>query len=253
MLETENKEYNDFVSGKKVAIVAHATSIVGTGMGSTIDSYDLVIRLNDSLPIPEELKPDIGTRCDILYSWFPRHTSGGNKSTITLDFLKDMISWVCCPHPLEVVSGISETAEKNSILVGCGAIKTNYNAFLSHQHELNSTLLSRITDPYKYFERLGEMNSGMPNTGFATVWDLLNFDVIEIFMAGFTFMLGGNYKQYWAAPFTEKQILKQPTFSYTSGVKHCIYPQLRYLKILMERDSRIKVDAVLKEILETRI
>ncbi len=55
------------VGGKQVAIVGRAGSIAGTGNGKLIDGFDVVIRINWVLPIPDEQKADVGSRTDLVY------------------------------------------------------------------------------------------------------------------------------------------------------------------------------------------
>lgn len=52
---------------KNVAIVGPATSLIGSGCGSEIDTFDLIVRHNNSYPVPAELQYDYGTRCDVLF------------------------------------------------------------------------------------------------------------------------------------------------------------------------------------------
>jgi hypothetical protein len=57
------------VSGKTVAIVGPARTLLGKTHGAHIDAHDLVVRFNDTYDLPSrrELTGDIGTRTDILY------------------------------------------------------------------------------------------------------------------------------------------------------------------------------------------
>lgn len=55
------------VSGRRVAIVGAAKSLIGSGQGPAIDSRDAVIRINSRL-VREEESPDTGSRTDLYYS-----------------------------------------------------------------------------------------------------------------------------------------------------------------------------------------
>jgi hypothetical protein len=57
------------VSGKTVAIVGPARTILGKKHGAHIDAHDLVVRFNDTFDLPSRraLTADIGSRTDILY------------------------------------------------------------------------------------------------------------------------------------------------------------------------------------------
>jgi hypothetical protein len=242
-----DEEYRNFIRGKRIAIVAHAASIVGTKQGRLIDSYDLVVRMNNALPIPEDLKIDIGTRCDILYSHMDdRPNRFSDYRTVNNIEVMKKVEWVCCPHPgfrppvpgVEFLGGTQETHKQ--------IVMQRYTRFVER---MEGKCCFRETDPDNYAKHLKEMSGGIPNVGFAAVWDLLTFDVSEIFMAGFTFFLGGNYKQYITHPLTEEEIIGN-TASYEFGHHHQIYPQLRYFKRLRMMDSRIVIDSGLISILE---
>jgi hypothetical protein len=241
-----DKEYNNFIIGKRIAIVAHATSIVGTKQGPLIDSYDFVVRVNNSLPIPEDLKDDIGTRCDVLYSHMDDQPNRfSDYRTINNIEVMKKVKWVCCPHPavrppvfeVDFLGGSQETHKE--------IVSQRYKRFIER---MGGACCFRETDPDNYAKHLMEMEGGIPNVGFASVWDLLSFDISELYMAGFTFFLGGNYKQYSTHPLTEEEIIGN-TASYESGHHHQIYPQLRYFKKLLVEDSRITIDEELEKVL----
>ena len=61
--------YSQLVSGKTVAVVGPARTLLGAGHGDRIDSHDLVVRFNDTLDRPSRpgLAADIGSRTDVLY------------------------------------------------------------------------------------------------------------------------------------------------------------------------------------------
>lgn len=48
----------------KVIIVGHGPSLIGKGLGSVIDNYDLVVRLKGCVSVLGT--PDYGSRCDVL-------------------------------------------------------------------------------------------------------------------------------------------------------------------------------------------
>ena len=47
------KEYRKYLKDKNVILVAPAAYLIGRNMGEEIDNYDIVVRINNSLPIPK--------------------------------------------------------------------------------------------------------------------------------------------------------------------------------------------------------
>jgi hypothetical protein len=67
---TRNKiNFSNYIKNKKIIIVGPSKSLEGKNLGKIIDSYDIVIRLNNSYPISlnKNVQNDLGTRTDILY------------------------------------------------------------------------------------------------------------------------------------------------------------------------------------------
>ena len=54
---------------------------MGSKMGRIINSFDIIVRLNRSLPIKRELYNDIGSRTDILYNSLNRYDNPGENIT----------------------------------------------------------------------------------------------------------------------------------------------------------------------------
>ncbi len=53
------------IQNKEIAFVGLAPNISGKKLGKEIDSFDVVIRTN-IYPVPEHLREDYGTKCDVL-------------------------------------------------------------------------------------------------------------------------------------------------------------------------------------------
>ena len=66
-LRFDEKKYFDFLKGKNAILVGPANCLIGKNRGREIDKYDLVVRMNFSVPVKEEMKADLGSRTDVLY------------------------------------------------------------------------------------------------------------------------------------------------------------------------------------------
>ncbi|MFW6130642.1 MAG: glycosyltransferase family 29 protein, partial [Atribacterota bacterium] len=60
--------FSNFVKGNSAVLVGPAKSIEGSNQGEMIDSFNLVVRMNKAVPVPDSVKEDIGSRTDILYN-----------------------------------------------------------------------------------------------------------------------------------------------------------------------------------------
>ena len=53
-----DKNYYNFLSDKRIALVGPSNNTLNTNQGDLIDSYDLVIRLNKTFEIPKNIQKD---------------------------------------------------------------------------------------------------------------------------------------------------------------------------------------------------
>jgi hypothetical protein len=63
-------DYARLLEGKSVVVVGPAETMLGTGQGRVIDSFDVVVRFNTAIeymPFAGELARDVGARTDVLY------------------------------------------------------------------------------------------------------------------------------------------------------------------------------------------
>lgn len=162
-LKYENKEFlfeeppqDDFfhlVNGKKVVIVGSADHLIGSQCGQLIDSYDVVIRLNDvilSMPFKDNLAIDIGTKTDVLYF------NGGKIYSV---------DW----------------KEKE------GQLRNYVGASCIVRRRDNST----AQKVFRFFGHDPKKNP--PSTGFCAIVDLLKYPVEQIYITGFNFFHSGQH------------------------------------------------------------
>ena len=60
-------KYKNYLKGKKVVLVGPAWHTKHTNQEELIESYDVVVRMNNGFIISEKKQKDIGRRTDILY------------------------------------------------------------------------------------------------------------------------------------------------------------------------------------------
>jgi len=213
--------YSDFLKNKTVALVGPAESIIGTGKGDIIDKFDIVVRLNKSLPLPKDMKNDIGTKTSILYNSlntidFPGQNKFSNR------FLKEHeIQFISCPYPIEI------ELFRNDIL---NYIKRNNFGIPFKTMDLNS---------YKSLERSIQTR---PFTGTCAIVDLLSYDLKLLYITGLDFYTTKYYKKY-------RIITDQQQLNTQNNIIHKSYPQLNLLKHISLFDQRVYIDNYLDQLL----
>lgn len=215
-------EYREYLSGKKVCIVGPAPGIVGSGQKDIIDSYDVVVRMNRSIPIPVERISDVGSRTDIYYHCMS--TDPMNGGPIDFQYLQNNIKFISSPYPKIA------PFDRDIIMF----------------NQMNQDRLKfHIIDEKMFLEFSNKMDT-RPNTGISAIIDLLSFDITELYITGFTFFKGGYDKTYRDQ--TEEQVMNHMG-RYNV---HKIEPQIEYLRELFISDKRLVGDEKLMEILNNK-
>ena len=73
MILANDNDYINFVKDKNVIIVGSAGYLMNQNKGEWINSFDIVVRINNSIPI--EFPNDYGKRTDILYHILFKHAN----------------------------------------------------------------------------------------------------------------------------------------------------------------------------------
>lgn len=159
------------ISGKRIAVVGPSPHLEGVGMGDKIDSYDVVCRLNELLPVG--LEKDYGSRSDVLF-W-----SMGCKF---MDFFKGMIQ--DNPEMMSRVQLLVCPRRSNHVMPGPSSLEgvdvfTNYRElqtdvdFFHIGNELND----------KFEKSIG----CHPTVGVLALLTLLEYNIRELFVCGMSF------------------------------------------------------------------
>lgn len=221
-IEKNRDSYRKFLKGKKVAIVGPAPSILNSNQADLLNSYDVIVRLNKALPVPENLQKDVGSRTDVLYNCMnPSQECGGLIDTELL-------------HKLGVKYLVSPYAPLNGY-----RFKKDIDNFLKKNRNSKVLFCHFSKD---YFRKLFKIMK-LPNTGICAILDLLRQDISELYITGFTFFKGGYVKDY--RPYSEQEVLKRMA-KYNL---HNQEKQLRFMKKILSNDSRVKMDKALSEII----
>ena len=159
------KNYNydenlaDFLRGKRIAYVCPSPHLQGLGLGKKIDSYDIVVRVNQAYHMPEKDWNDYGKRTDLLINCLNINKINALKQN--MDFAKSM-KYIVCP-----MVSMWDIQRVHDFLDEIGQPWHN------------------VCDGYlfKIFREVGTTC----NTGLTGIITLLNYDVKELYVTGMTF------------------------------------------------------------------
>lgn len=214
-------EYLQSLYHKSVIIVGPAGYLKGQGKGPWIDTFDLVVRVNHAIPIafPE----DYGSRTDILYHILShRNPEVSGKSLIdrgeVQEWKKAGVKWLVSRH-----SATSRRVRE------VGPIINSHLPWCCMHHSF-----------YEGTKRaIGEKS---PNTGIAAILHLLSVPIRSLNVVGFDLYASGVYPGYGDVGEGESALQINDRW-------HSKNAQVEYLKKVLRRDNRLKIDENLKEVL----
>jgi len=240
-----DKEYHEFLRGKRVALVGPAKSVEGTRQGQFIDAHDLVVRVK-SIHIPPDFQEDIGTKVDILYT--------DDESTNDIlpgdDVKRSGDKWTIYEN--------SDLRNKNIDLKYICSVYPRgewfFNRFASALNGFSKNYKTRIINDEPYLTIKNETNR--PNAGFSAIIDLLTTPLAELYITGIDFYRSLYRDNYLNSGYTPQTIKRWSAtndgFDLRTGRedRHDPDAQFRYFKYNMYlKDKRIKVDKFMEEVL----
>lgn len=175
----EDNNIRELIQDKTVAFIGPAPTLIGSGMGEVIDSYDVVCRVNSGFNVPQNIKLDYGSRCDLLFHSCDDHS---------INDLKKLLNEYAPPYfclPLEDSRG------KNNLRKDKFRIIEEYGTYCYHAgNKLRLKIQEKVQDN--------------PNTGFVSIFVILNFEPKNIFLGGFSFYKGNKYYDGYLNKYLEK-------------------------------------------------
>jgi len=164
------KEVADLLRGKRVALIGPSPHLVGKGIGYKIDDYDIVCRVNDI--IDPQFTDDYGTRNDIIFHscptlWIDNFAFKMERDEETTR----KIQFVICPA-------------LKAIHDGSGSVVENFNNI--NKYDIPFWWIGRGN-----YHELKRQVGVEPNSGIMAMLLLLNSQIDQLFITGFSF-----YQQY---------------------------------------------------------
>jgi hypothetical protein len=216
-------DYSEFLKGKTIALVTSGSSLKGQGRGEYIDSFDVVVRLNRALPVPEEKENDVGKRTDVLYNTLDTFADAGGP--IEGELWKNCgVKFVCSTYP-----------------------KSEYFTHPEWSENLNDTIPTRWMSDDVYYP-IRENIYGRPSSGTTTLVDILSFDIKKVHLFGLDFFRtlydseylseGGNISEF------------ENHLSINGDDRHDPDSQYKFFKYdIYPNEDRIEIDSYFEEIL----
>lgn len=230
--------FSEFLLGKRVAIVGPASSLKNQRLGDYINTFDVVCRFAQCVPIFEEEKKDFGSKTDVImcnfWDWnhsYPDGTEAGEcidqKAHIEA-FVDSGASWIDFLYPNEphVVS------------------------------ELNGGRLSEAKMDGLYMD-LNSLIPG-PTKGICSIYQIHKSSAREIFVSGFTFNQKYGYcDSYLLNPFNwyHKRFFDGKTDKEQNDIirgdrSHDLEKEFDFFKVLKRSDDRISCDPILEGLMK---
>ena len=228
-----NKKYLNYLSGKKVALVGPAEYLTKLNTGKYIDSFDVVVRINRGTEVIDKYFDSIGSRTDILYNCLIKSPDNGGDIKVK-EYKKNKIKWIATtPNPYLIKSSKFNELHKMVSWFTVFKLKWNFNFHIMDQ---------------KKYSLINKKIESRANTGFASIFDLLNHDVSKLYITGFSFYLDNFMSGYKSGCERDEEEFAKQCFV---SKRHKQEPQWRYLKEIYQKDKRIEVDKILKKILSS--
>jgi hypothetical protein len=219
------KKYSKFLKNKRVILIGPAWHTKNTDQTKKINSYDVIVRMNAGFVLSEKIQKDIGCKTDVLYCSFSKY------------FLrKDMFNAV----------NIGNTGIKWIIGTGHHQIGMFKNVISNIDNHINIDII----DKERHKDVIYKAGTKKKITsGIITVFDLLQYDIRELYITGFTFyniFFKMKKKKYYYKGYMPGYSSRASTAWHAHDNKKEFY----YFKKICQEDKRVVCDETLKNIIE---
>lgn len=235
------KDYSDYLRGKRVVFVGPAGYTEDMGLGGKIDSYDVVVRVNNGIGLACKFPQDLGTRTDVLYTTFHKRPNslGGRRVRAG-----DVDHWR--RHKLQLIIG--------PFLLADGSPKFPEKVAV---FEKLLDGIPRVPLPYSVthnvcvFGGFGIINQhnveSVPSNGYIAMFHLAHQPLASLDMFGVTGYHSPYYQEYTTNTKYETYLYN---WEHGLGVRrHDPVTELHAFRLLAERNTNITYDEMLHRLL----
>lgn len=226
----------NIITNKKVAIIGPSPHLIKKNQGNLIDSYDVVIRINE-LGVDKTLWVDYGSKTDIVFLTLT------NESTMIYEAMKkelDIKELKLVVHPRDEFNFDPDKKIRDDMSIFQRYEFLNLNKSFLHIEKPS------FEERYKFF-------NCSPSTGSLAIFQILEYDFEELYIAGFSFY---TTKYKWNKKKFEFERLS-PLHQDGHNIRmsgHNIKEEILGLKkiIQINKSKNIKSDLLFKKIVKSK-
>jgi hypothetical protein len=232
----KSKALLDIFKDKRVAIVGPSPHLIGSGLGSFIDEYDIVCRVNDVHPTGYE--SDYGNTTDVVFhNCGTRFIDDFGKRLVQKAYISKNLKCVICP----CVKGLGSDRWQQWDDDYVSPVVENFksvNIFNTPFHWIG------VKDYKKVYREFGSE----PNAGQTAIIMILEHEVKELLISGFSFYAQGNHPSVSHRPGHTNKELEN---GLVGEAGHPQGPQVQCFvhKVFKNYKDKIKVDFYLNNLL----
>lgn len=213
-----SKKFNDYLKNKSVIIVGPSPYLIGKGRGEYIDSFDIVIRMNKGWKIAQDRVKDYGSKTNIRWHCMMEHPNNGGPFEID-NMLDYGVEWLASQFP------------RNLDYFHNDNIKFEFQ----NKDKINFHCFSDLI----YFLNIHRALETRPNVAPTAIFELINYDVKNLHLAGVSF-----FKDGWDSGYKEDSYI-----SNTATIGHSQEPQMHLLKLILENEPKFSMDKEIENII----
>ena len=211
----------NLITNKKIIIVGPSPHLTGKNMGSFIDSFDVVVRINE-LGISKDYFIDYGSRTDVAFLSLSEQSLRVYKKMLSEVYTNELKIIV---HPRDEYN-INPYSEESFKTRNTREIYDDIGLSVDYFH---------ISHP-SFFERCN-LFGVYPTTGALAIQEILNYDFKSLYICGFSFYTTKNkwnegkknYMKVYSSSISEHNIRKPG---------HDINKEVQGLKKLISENNR---------------
>ncbi len=228
-------KYENYLKNKRVVLVGPGHHTKNAKQHDMIESYDIVVRINDGIGLAKKYPEDIGRRTDILYCvlnkmYFKqlrygplvRETVFTEKKIVAY---KKFLKWISITHAHLNSKHVWTLKEMNR--------KAKIPIYLVEKN---------------VYKNVKKGNDKKVSAGIVTIYDLLQHEIKELYITGISFFDRTTVKvknnKIYRSGYIRRIVSK------SSRLKHDIKKELKFFVELCKNDKRIICDDVLSRIVE---